>query len=196
MPHYHLITGLPNAGKTTRLKQLFNADPGNKHEIPCTASFSEWLPKTAGWNEFLKARRRDDEKPTKAPTVRTQLLLLAQYITDQQIHLYVDNAHTVSGQKQELLKVLLLAAPVAVVTTIESNQLPVALRDLLIVDHTQIESLVNPNPHLQPAFDFTEVLVGLAFIASFFVEAHYSTSLLIGVVYLLNSRRFRAAKQR
>lgn len=194
MPRYHLITGLPNAGKTTRLKTLLAADPAvHKHEIPCTAALSEWLPKTPEWNQFLK-QRQGEEKPTKPPSVRIQLLLFAQYVTAQPVHLYIDNAHLVSGQKQELLKELLLATPLAVVTTLESNQLPVALRNILVTDQTQTESLVNR--HLQPAFDFTEILVGLAFIASFFVEAHFSTALLIGVTYLLTSRRFRAAKQR
>lgn len=187
----HLITGLPNAGKTTRLQQLFEADTAAKHQIFCTASLSEWLPKTPVWNDFLKTQQGEDKIKL---TVRTQLLCFTRYITAHAIHLYVDNAHLVSGQKQELLKELLLAAPMVTVTTIESNQLPIALRDILLTDRTQVEPLVNA--HLQPAFDFTEFLVGAAFIMSFFIGIHYSTPLVIGVVYLLTSRRFRAAKQR
>ncbi len=159
-----LITGAHDSGKTRWLMRLHQSasDIWSKYPDPpllldAVRPLSAWSDSACMVDWWTKKQAHNDKlTPWSKLKAWERQEKLPEYLSDNKAVLFIDNAHKLTGRKQQIAKECLHVQRISVITISEEQRLPASMRHLVLNREPQIYRLVTDT-----AYDGTPALVYL-----------------------------------
>ncbi len=183
-----LITGAHDAGKSrwlTRLKEKRTEIWGSKPE----PVFLEGLMPLSSWVEvpqiehWYAERYPDEERGWHRLNLQIKAGLLAEYLTDTQALLFIDDAHKLTGRKAQIARQCMMAAKLWLMAASEEGRLPPSMRPLVERRDPQ-----RTNLETDVSYDTTKVLIWFL-VALCVVSGAWEAGAVIGGLQMLGTGR-------
>ena len=191
-----LITGAHNAGKTRWASRLYDAANEIWTKYPAPALFLDPVRPLSSWADAEcvmqwwqnKSNNNDQLKPWSKLKAWERQDKLPEYLSENKAILFIDNAHKLTGRKEQIAKECLQVQRLSVITINDEQRLPPSLRHLVLNRDPQIFRLGTDTAYdATPALVFFLALVALG-------AGWWEISLVLGGLTALSQSR-RSARQ-
>ena len=191
-----LITGAHDSGKTRWITRLYQAadEIWAKHKakplfLDAVRPLSAWSDSPCVEHWWTQEQKQDDTlKPWAKLKAWERQDKLPDYLSSTKAILFIDNAHKLTGRKQQIAKECLQAQRLSVIAISDEQRLSASMRNLVLNREPQIFRLGS-----KTAYDGTPALVyfiGLLALAA----GWWELSLILGGLTALSTGR-RASRQ-
>ena len=194
--HPVLITGAHDSGKTRWVMRLYKAAPEiwSKHTAPpllldAVRPLSAWADSACVMDWWTDQQKQNNKlRPWSKLKAWERQEKLPEYLAANKAILFIDNAHKLTGRKQQIAKECLQVQRLSVIALSDEQRLPASMRHLVLNREPQIFRLGTDT-----AYDGTPALVYLIALIAL-GAGWWEISLVLGGLTALSSGR-RASRQ-